>query len=442
MSSNSLIAAASLAAIAFIWVGALNTPVTSIIAGYLTFQWLQVTSKVWIASIYSIDLGQPQTVSFCDTCVFRVFPTTENAIYLALSCLAATSLAARMFSRPTQVNIGKSELNPLLAVFAYLILLVLSRVGSGAGGLAQPLLALGALRLSVVLVVCYAAVAYGRLTWTLVILVVFETALGFTGYFAGFAMVFFVLGVGLIAVAKTHWPRVRLGLMIAVPILIILGTVWQVVKPSYRAFMNAGTQTQTIQVGFGEQIGALAELSGALDAKDLTRGFISVALRLEYVDFLSNAMEQVPSVIPHQAGGLWSEAIYHVLTPRILFPDKPALPSDSERTIAFTGRIVASGDKGTSISIGYVGDSYIDFGTFGAVAISFGLGWLYAVLASSLFRLSPMKDPGVILAIVVVFLSMSRTFEISSIKLFPGILWSYLVALLVVRLIPPSFAGR
>jgi hypothetical protein len=66
-------------------------------------------------------------------------------------------------------------------------------------------------------------------------------------------------------------------------------------------------------------------------------------------------------------------AVLHVLTPRILFPDKPATPDDTTVTAYYTDLptvLFAHADT-TSISIGYLGELYIDFGIWGAlVAVS------------------------------------------------------------------------
>ena len=61
----------------------------------------------------------------------------------------------------------------------------------------------------------------------------------------------------------------------------------------------------------------------------LSTGLDASLRRVSYIDFLGHTMEYVPEVVPHQSGRQTIEAIRHVVTPRIVFPDKPALPHDT-----------------------------------------------------------------------------------------------------------------
>jgi hypothetical protein len=65
--------------------------------------------------------------------------------------------------------------------------------------------------------------------------------------------------------------------------------------------------------------------------------------------------------MPFEEGLLWGEALEHIVTPRLFFPDKRVI-DDSERTRLYTGIDVAGIEQGTSIGLGYVAESYIDFG--------------------------------------------------------------------------------
>jgi hypothetical protein len=62
--------------------------------------------------------------------------------------------------------------------------------------------------------------------------------------------------------------------------------------------------------------------------------------------------------------------------PRLFFPNKDVL-DDSAETSYFTGYEVAGADQGTSISIGYIGESYIDFGRIGMFVPIFMMGLFF-----------------------------------------------------------------
>jgi hypothetical protein len=83
-------------------------------------------------------------------------------------------------------------------------------------------------------------------------------------------------------------------------------------------------------------------------------------------------------VIPHEGGTRLGGTIWHVLTPRILFPDKPEVPSDTQITAYYTALPAAVfASQNTSISIGYLGELYIDFGIGGALLAVFLMGLIF-----------------------------------------------------------------
>jgi len=241
-----------------------------------------------------------------------------------------------------------------------------------------------------------------------------------------------VLTIGLLLLVRYFWGRVAPLIVSTVAMTLVLALVWTAIKVEYRAILNQGMKTQTVQIGVDERIDVIADLLSALDLSVIGYASIHLASRISYTHFLAKTMEYVPEVRPHEYGALWGKALSHVLTPRLIFPDKPLLPSDSEITMAYTGLRLASDKEGTSISIGWVGDSYIDFGVFGAVGVAFLLGALYAVMARHLFARTSAGDVTVVIAVLVVALSPMMQFEMASIKLFPGFLWRWIVCFLVV----------
>ena len=55
-------------------------------------------------------------------------------------------------------------------------------------------------------------------------------------------------------------------------------------------------------------------------------------------------------------------AIEHVVTPRIFFPGKQTLRSESELVREYAGAQVAGREEDTTIAFGYAAESYVDFG--------------------------------------------------------------------------------
>jgi hypothetical protein len=74
------------------------------------------------------------------------------------------------------------------------------------------------------------------------------------------------------------------------------------------------------------------------------------------------ALERVPAVLPHTNGEFTKAAVLHALQPRLLFPDKIDLRSDSDLVREYSGVQVAGIEQDTSIAFGYAAETYIDFG--------------------------------------------------------------------------------
>jgi hypothetical protein len=102
--------------------------------------------------------------------------------------------------------------------------------------------------------------------------------------------------------------------------------------------------------------------------------------RISYVTFFSLVLERVPEREPHAGGELLVSAMQNAFVPRLLFPDKPVLPSDSYYTRRFAGIAVAEG--ATSVSIGYMAEFYADWGFAGMFVSVFLYGaWIGGMLA-------------------------------------------------------------
>jgi len=81
--------------------------------------------------------------------------------------------------------------------------------------------------------------------------------------------------------------------------------------------------------------------------------------------------------VPHENGSLTLDVISHIAMPRLLFPDKAALPSDTEFMKKYTG-LNYNWDENVSISIGNLGELYIDFGMIGGLIAEFLIGAIIA----------------------------------------------------------------
>jgi hypothetical protein len=151
--------------------------------------------------------------------------------------------------------------------------------------------------------------------------------------------------------------------------------------------------------------------------------------RLSYIGFFSRVLEYVPAVEPHANGELLRMAMTNAFMPRLVFPSKPILPSDSYYTRRFTGIMVA--EEGTSISIGYMAEFYADWGLAGMFLSILGYGCLIGVCIEVVRRFvqpSILVNPFLIVLMMTVY-----QFEHQFIKTFAALISTTVAALLIQR---------
>ena len=184
--------------------------------------------------------------------------------------------------------------------------------------------------------------------------------------------------------------------------------------------------------GDGDEVSEdkLAELIGDLEGEDLALAMGDLFGRIAYVDYFALVTDYVPEYVPYEGGELWKNAILHVLTPRAFYPDKPPLTPDSEVTMRYTGLHLASEEQGTSISIGYMGESYVDFGPYGMFIPVFILGVLWGLMYYYFMTRARLLVVGY--AFATTLLLSAYQFEMTGIKLLGGVTMRFIVLALIM----------
>ena len=244
-------------------------------------------------------------------------------------------------------------------------------------GLRQPALACSGIQWTGIFVLACVCTAQRRGFGYLLIVTGLEVVKGFSGYFGDFRIVFFVLIVAIFAVRTKLRPLTVVTGITVGGTLLLMAIWWSAIKTDYRTFLDQGTGQQVVLVSLEERIEFLLNKLAHVDGETIDDGFRRLALRLGYVDFLAATMRNVPSNVPFQDGQQIGATMMNVLQPRLFFPDKPPLPSDSDVLEKYTGiDFGASSGIGTSVSLGYLAELYVDFGPFGAVIATFIMGLL------------------------------------------------------------------
>ena len=108
-------------------------------------------------------------------------------------------------------------------------------------------------------------------------------------------------------------------------------------------------------------------------------------------------------------------AITHVITPRFLFPDKKVL-DDSARARRFTGIRLSGMEEGTSIGIGYMAESYADFGNLGMFFPIYLLGLFLGRIYQNFCLNKHTALLGAAIATAIIF-SVIQAFATSNVKI-------------------------
>jgi hypothetical protein len=383
-------------------------------------QWLQGTMAVFYADFRMLPVGDAVNLGGA-----KIAEATwlNIAGILALAGGMRLALLNRDRTLVEQVRREAHLIQPgrvfILYGVTFLFSALITPLALMAPRLTQPLLALTMIRWTTVFLFAYTVISNKR-GWVLLNFVVcLEIVVGFSGFFADFKSIFFILLVALSgsSAAVKGW---RLAHIVTVAVLVILFSIfWTAIKTEYRDFVNQGSRQQEVTVSAGKRLAKLIELGKQVDEASLRQALGELMLRLNCSEWFALTIENVPTFVPYENGRLWWGAIKQTLMPRLLFPNKPAL-HDSLRTMYYTGVDVAGPEEGTSIGIGYFAESYIDFGPIGMLAPIFLMGILYGALYRSFVHCSQRKILG-LAAVVPVLISCGYAIESSNSKLLGGI---------------------
>jgi hypothetical protein len=311
-------------------------------------------------------------------------------------------------------------------------------------GLTQALLAATNLRWLFYFILTVTTLVQKRGYGYLAAATLFEVIFGLASFFSDFKTVFFVFAVSFLMVQRRINFRMAAGLTVLFGLLFYMAIIWSAVKMDYRSYQNQGTGAQASMVGTADKLGRLVELVGNVDEKRFWLGFDALTERIEYTRFFGYVTENVPAFLPYDDGGIWGAAVYHVITPRILFPDKADLTGDIENTMHYTGLKFSGGGTDTEIPLGYMAESYIDFGPVFMFVPIFLLGLLvgfeYRYFATRRFSL--VFSYGLL---PVVFGTVIA-YEETAIKILGGnlivFIVSYLACKFAVPFIQPWLTGK
>jgi hypothetical protein len=295
----------------------------------------------------------------------------------------------------------------------------------GAGGLTQILMTFSSVKWVFFMVYAYVVWINKKNRFLLVIIILFEFVTSLYSFFSSFKDVtYFTILVAMTFVQRINFKQIIYGLVVLSALLFFFMT-WTAIKQDYRDFLNKGTKQQVVAVSRSAAFNKIGEKISKLSWQDYQNVTGAFLYRVQYIYHLARTMDRVPVVLPHENGQIWWDNISFVLMPRLLFPDKPIYEA-TVKTNKYTGFHYTGLKQGTSFSLGYFADCYIDFGFFG-MFFPLVLLSLYILL---IFRvLYGLKEVNVVMryAIINVALVNFASFESDGLFLFGRLTLLFLV---------------
>jgi hypothetical protein len=394
------------------------------------FQWLQVSTRVFQADVLDVSI---------DDVAIRSVKGLDATTWLSFGAVIALAVGLRLGAgrprRPSHdIPAEVSELSIMNVFGGYLVLLFVGQFLEAYAwrfyGLTQIALALASLKVVPLALLAFMVLAQRRGLRLLVIAVLIEVALGLSGYFADFKPTFYILLI-VASSAQLRLSRRQLaGGAVVAAALVALSLFWTAIKTDYRRLLNQGTEQQAVLASWSARFHFMREAAARTDLSDIAGAIRPAADRLGAADYFAATVSYVPRVVPHTDGELWMGALRHTLMPRILFPNKPVLINDSRITRQYTGLAVAGEERGTSIGIGYVAESYVDFGRWGMWFPILGLGLLWGWMYRKLLRWATHRV--IAFAVAMACLLPVMFFETSSAKQLGSGLSRFMVLAFVV----------
>lgn len=373
-----------------------------VLAVAFTFQWLQVTSGLF----YHVLTGRP--VWMMERCDYR------SMMLIGLGCLIATLFGLKLgYSFIQQHSAAKTPrmeraINWQTIAVVYIASVAvagfLMNMAWTIPALTQPILAISNVRY-VLLFLVFRRLTWPRFRWFwFVLLLSFEVMLGFSGFFAGFRE---PLIFGIIACLEifnrrnaAHWFAVGALLVL----VCLTAFIWQAIKPTIRReAIRDPSRSTTEQLS---QIGSLTSNLTEQNSSRLMADMDKLVERMWPIYFPALALHRVPAVLPHEHGAILADSLEFVFAPRLLFPDKPQAPSDSNKVRLYSGVWVSGREQGTSIAFGYAAESYVDFGVPGMFVPVFIYACMMGLAYGGVFKVISNREVAIGVVTVILWLSL------------------------------------
>lgn len=339
----------------FFW--RINEP-KAIFFGLLLY-WLSVIIKLFYADFFGLSFTD---MSFSPRIVQTAYIAMLSLLVFSAGIKCLLPMERRELSKEEEQEIFEYDEKKVLIVYiiSFVVKTFLNNNIFAFFGLGEVFNAFAHMRDAVIFIIIF---IYYSKTGSLklpIILLSIEVILSFFSFFSSFKDLIFSFSIAFLYFPLKFTLKQTIAGTIGIALTLYLLLTWQAIKGEYRQFLNGGEQSQTVVVERKDALHKFYELAtnANLFNPDLWYGSVD---RLSYIEFFSQASDNVPEVLPYENGQIWKTNIMHVLVPRYLNPNKKPI-YDSEMINKYCTRKVAGAEVGVSFSLGFVAESYIDFG--------------------------------------------------------------------------------
>ncbi len=406
------IAALSFAVLALCWILLPAEEGPPVLALAVTNQWVAVTIGLFYVNLTGRQLDATIRSDYQTMVLLGLGCVTAMAIGL----WAGNYLIGRL-KPPTGLR-PKNALSFKTLVLVYVIgtasLGFVVQMAWQYQGLMQAIVALTYVRLGLLYLIFRRMVARGEWHYVGGLLVV-EVILGITGFYAGFREPLIMAVLAFLEHFNTRSVRQWAVVSALGIVMVTLGIVWIGVRSEYRGKFLEDTRFSDDRSARIELLSASIGAWAVQSTQDRWDNIDRFVDRMWTVYYPALVLDRVPKVIPHTDGALMSETLQFTFEPRLFFPNKPEIKSDSEMVRKYSGVAVAGEEANTDIAFGYAAESYVDFGVPMMFVPSLIWGLFIGVVCALIFHQYRHRDLAVSMVVVIGWMSL-YLFERSWVK--------------------------
>lgn len=401
----------------------------------LSYQWVQVFSNIVYAD-------------FLDLTVDNLYNTSNgaNAIILSLIGLIILALIISIVGKRIKALslqsandiILKYNFRKILYLFISLSIIEPILIGFGYNNtsILQLIFVFSNLKWLLFILMIFRVVLTGSHVTIVIIVLIIEFILGFSGYFSSFKTPVLYAVITLLTFKQIiRFKEFSLALLFTIFFASVL-FIWQGVKPEYRNILSGGSRQQVVVISTEEALNTIYNLVLNFTPKQKEFAVRNTFDRIAYTRFFSNVMDRIPTYLNYENGNIWLNSLKFTFLPRFLFPNKGSLDA-SAKTNKYTGLNFTLASGGTSVSMGYFVDSYIDFGPLGMFIPLIFIGTIVGLIFLYFLKNSPDIIFGYAL-VTTIFFDNFAAFEIDGTKLIGGFVVSFAYNLLLLKTIYPK----